>query len=140
MSVRNGLAALVLAAAGAAPAPAWAWGVPGCTNLPEYNRALGALQGMTSACDMSVEEARRVVAAHDGVAPGPPGRRRGAAAAAGRAAAPQGAGAPERAAAASPLSRPAGAQVSSPGAPGGSARARAQSRSRCACRARCSAT
>ncbi|MBN6824575.1 hypothetical protein JRF84_33985, partial [Methylobacterium organophilum] len=72
MSVRNGLAALVLAAAGAAPAPAWAWGVPGCTNLPEYNRALGALQGMTSACDMSVEEARRVVAAHDGVAPGPP--------------------------------------------------------------------
>lgn len=72
MSVRNGLAALVLAAAGAVPAPAWAWGVPGCTNLPEYNRALGALQGMTSACDMSVEEARRVVAAHDGVAPGPP--------------------------------------------------------------------
>jgi hypothetical protein len=72
VSVRNGLAALVLAAAGAAPAPAWAWGVPGCTNLPEYNRALGALQGMTSACDMSVEEARRVVAAHDGVAPGPP--------------------------------------------------------------------
>lgn len=72
MSVRNGLAALVLAAAGAAPAPAWAWGVPGCTNLPEYNRALGALQGMTSACDMSVEEARRVIAAHDGVAAEPP--------------------------------------------------------------------
>ncbi|MGU3464670.1 hypothetical protein ACLBXO_07415 [Methylobacterium sp. C33D] len=72
MSVRNGLAALVLAVAGAAPVPARAWGVPGCTNLPEYNRALGALQGMTSACDMSVEEARRVVAAHDGVAPGPP--------------------------------------------------------------------
>jgi hypothetical protein len=71
VSVRNGLAALMLAAAGAAPTPAGAWGVPGCTNLPEYNRALGALQGMTSACDMSVEEARRVVAAHDGVAPGP---------------------------------------------------------------------
>lgn len=72
MSVRNGLAALMLAAAGAAPTPAGAWGVPGCTNLPEYNRALGALQGMTSACDMSVEEARRVIAAHDGVAAPPP--------------------------------------------------------------------
>ncbi|GAB6973005.1 hypothetical protein [Methylobacterium phyllosphaerae] len=72
MSIRNGLVALVLAAVGIVPAPAWAWGVPGCTNLPEYNRALGALQGMTSACDMSVEEARRIVAAHDGVAPGPP--------------------------------------------------------------------
>ncbi|MCJ2059078.1 hypothetical protein MKL09_21370 [Methylobacterium sp. J-048] len=63
----------------AAPAPARAWGVPGCTNLPEYNRALGALQGMTSACDMSVEEARRVIAAHDGVPavqqpPAPPPR------------------------------------------------------------------
>ncbi|MBP28317.1 MULTISPECIES: hypothetical protein [Methylobacterium] len=72
MSIRNGLVALVLAAVGIVPASAWAWGVPGCTNLPEYNRALGALQGMTSACDMSVEEARRIVAAHDGVAPGPP--------------------------------------------------------------------
>nr|WP_210274961.1 hypothetical protein [Methylobacterium fujisawaense] len=61
-----------MAAVGIVPASAWAWGVPGCTNLPEYNRALGALQGMTSACDMSVEEARRIVAAHDGVAPGPP--------------------------------------------------------------------
>ncbi len=42
-------------------------GRPGCTNLPEYNRALGALQGMTSACDMSVERARQVIAEHDGV-------------------------------------------------------------------------
>lgn len=138
MSVRNGLAALVLAAAGAAPAPAWAWGVPGCTNLPEYNRALGALQGMTSACDMSVEEARRVVAAHDGVAPGPRSpprsrRRRGSR----RGTAGRGrTGARGRGI----IAEPAGAQVSSPGAPGGSARARAQSRSRCACRARCSAT
>jgi hypothetical protein len=71
VSFRNGLAGFALAMMSAAPAPAWAWGVPGCTNLPEYNRALGALQGMTSACDMSVEEARRVVAAHDGVAPPP---------------------------------------------------------------------
>lgn len=67
MSFERGLGALVLGAALVAPATAWAWGVPGCTNLPEYNRALGALQGMTSACDMSVEEARRVIAAHDGV-------------------------------------------------------------------------
>ncbi|WP_457105400.1 hypothetical protein [Methylobacterium sp. P5_C11] len=72
MSFRNVLAAFVLAVAGAVPVPAWAWGVPGCTNLPEYNRALGALQGMTSACDMSVEEARRIVAAHDGVSAGAP--------------------------------------------------------------------
>lgn len=72
MSFKKGLAGLTLAMMGAAPVPAWAWGVPGCTNLPEYNRALGALQGMTSACDMSVEEARRVIAAHDGVAAPPP--------------------------------------------------------------------
>lgn len=72
MSFRKCLAGLALAMIGAVPAPAWAWGVPGCTNLPEYNRALGALQGMTSACDMSVEEARRVIAAHDGVAAPPP--------------------------------------------------------------------
>ncbi|MDP4006270.1 hypothetical protein [Methylobacterium sp. NEAU K] len=64
---KTGAAVLVLVATIGAPAAAWAWGVPGCTNLPEYNRALGALQGMTSACDMTVEEARRVVAAHDGV-------------------------------------------------------------------------
>jgi len=67
-----GFAAVVAAALVGAPAAARAWGVPGCTNLPEYNRALGALQGMTSACDMSVEEARRVIAAHDGVAAAPP--------------------------------------------------------------------
>lgn len=67
MSFSKGLAGFALAMLGALPVPAWAWGVPGCTNLPEYNRALGALQGMTSACDMSVEEARRVIAAHDGV-------------------------------------------------------------------------
>lgn len=47
-----------------APGSAWAWGIPGCTDLPEYERALGALQGMTSACDMSVERAREIVAAH----------------------------------------------------------------------------
>ena len=70
MSLSKGLAGLALMM-GIAPVPAWAWGVPGCTNLPEYNRALGALQGMTSACDMSVEEARRVIAAHDGVAAPP---------------------------------------------------------------------
>ena len=61
-------AALALATTFAAPVAAWGWGVPGCTNLPEYNRALGALQGMTSACDMTVEQARRIVADHDGPA------------------------------------------------------------------------
>ena len=49
------------------PAPAHAWFVPGCSNLPEYERALGALQGMTSACDMSLDEAKRIVAAHGNV-------------------------------------------------------------------------
>jgi hypothetical protein len=72
LSFRKGFAAVVVAALVGAPVAARAWGVPGCTNLPEYNRALGALQGMTSACDMSVEEARRVIAAHDGVAAPPP--------------------------------------------------------------------
>jgi hypothetical protein len=67
-----GRASAVLAILIGAPSAAWAWGVPGCANLPEYNRAIGALQGMTSACDMSVAEARRVIAAHDGVTAGPP--------------------------------------------------------------------
>jgi hypothetical protein len=65
-------AGLLFIAVAAVPVGARAWGVPGCVNLPEYNRALGALQGMTSACDMSVEEARRVIAAHDGAAAPPP--------------------------------------------------------------------
>ncbi|MCJ2141346.1 hypothetical protein [Methylobacterium sp. E-066] len=68
VSIRTARAAvLALVTLMVAPATAWAWGVPGCTNLPEYNRALGALQGMTSACDMSVERARQVIAEHDGV-------------------------------------------------------------------------
>jgi len=54
--------AAALFAVSAAPSPAGAWGVPGCINLPEYERALGALEGMPGACNMSVEEARRIVA------------------------------------------------------------------------------
>lgn len=57
------LAAIMLVAGLATPAPALAWGVPGCINLPEYERALGALEGMPGACNMSVEEASRIVAA-----------------------------------------------------------------------------
>ena len=57
------LAAMMLVAGLAAPSPALAWGVPGCINLPEYERALGALEGMPGACNMSVEEASRIVAA-----------------------------------------------------------------------------
>jgi hypothetical protein len=68
MSFKNSAVVLAMVTAISAPAAAWAWGVPGCANLPEYNRAVGALQGMTSACSMTVEEARRVVAAHDGPA------------------------------------------------------------------------
>lgn len=44
-------------------ASAWAFGGIGCADLPEYDRAQGALEGMTGACDMSVEQARRIVAA-----------------------------------------------------------------------------
>ena len=53
------LAALLCAAA---PASALAFGSAGCTNLPEHDRAIGALEGMTGACDMSVEQARRILA------------------------------------------------------------------------------
>ena len=71
MAVRfkKSLAVTTLAAGLAGPAPAWAWTSPGCANLPEYERALGALQGMTSACDMSIEAANRIVAAQ-GYRPG----------------------------------------------------------------------
>ena len=61
--------ALVALATMAAPAGAWAFGAgAGCADLPEYYRAQGALQGMTGACDMSLEQARRIVAAQDGPA------------------------------------------------------------------------
>lgn len=69
VSFRTNLVFTALVSGLVAPAPAWAWTSPGCTNLPEYERALGALQGMTSACDMSVEKANRIVAAQ-GYRPG----------------------------------------------------------------------
>lgn len=57
------VAGLVLAATLAAPATAWAFfGVPGCINLPEYQRAVGALQGMTGPCDMTVAQACGIMA------------------------------------------------------------------------------
>lgn len=61
--LKTSLAVTALIAGLVGPAPAWAWTAPGCTNLPKYERALGALQGMTSACNMSIEKANRVVAA-----------------------------------------------------------------------------
>ena len=82
MSFAYGAAGLALVLAAAAPTQARAFGFPGCPDLPEYNRALGTLQGL-STCGMTVEEARRVVAAHDGsaatprqVEPSPPAYRR----------------------------------------------------------------
>ena len=63
---------MTLALALAAPASAWAYSGLGCTNLPEYDRAVGALEGMPSACDMSIERARRIVAEHDGTNAGVP--------------------------------------------------------------------
>lgn len=69
MRSRKSLAVTVFAVGLVGPAPAWAWTSPGCANLPEYERALGALQGMTSACDMSIEAANRIVAAQ-GYRPG----------------------------------------------------------------------
>ena len=70
MSFNDRIVVLALVTVIAAPAPAWAFGggAGGCSNLPEIYRAQGALQGMTSACDMSVEEARRILAAQGGPA------------------------------------------------------------------------
>ena len=65
MSLRSCPAVLVLMISLAAPSAAWAFGFAGCPNLPDYNRALGTLQGMT-VCGMTIEQARRVIAAHDG--------------------------------------------------------------------------
>ncbi len=64
VTLRARVAAAAFIAGALSPASVLGWGAPGCTNLPEYERALGALQGMTSACDMSVDRARRIVAAH----------------------------------------------------------------------------
>ena len=63
---KNSAAVLVLAATIAAPVSASAFtGVGGCSGLPEYYRALGALQGgMESACDMTVAQARHVLSAY----------------------------------------------------------------------------
>lgn len=60
----------------ASPAGAWAFGGIGCADLPEYDRATGALEGMTGACDMTLEEARRIHAAHDGTLAEPVARVR----------------------------------------------------------------
>ena len=85
MPIKTYAAASALAAIVATPATAWAFaGAGGCSSLPEYYRALGALQGgMASACSMTVDEARRIVAAYDGpakvyqpVAPAPHNRYR----------------------------------------------------------------
>ena len=81
MTFKHRVSVLAVAATMAAPVQAWAFGgggAPGCSNLPEYARAAGTLEGLSS-CDMSVEQARRIVAAHDGQAyqqPDAPVRRR----------------------------------------------------------------
>ncbi len=43
--------------------PGLGLGRAGLHQPPEYERALGALEGMPGPCNMSVEEARRIVAA-----------------------------------------------------------------------------
>lgn len=69
MSISKSAVAVVLAAGVTCPGYAWAFGAgAGCADLPDYYRAQGALQGMTGACDMSVEQARHIVAAQDGIA------------------------------------------------------------------------
>lgn len=66
-------AALVLGAALLTPVSGWAFtGVGGCSGLPEYYRAVGALQGnMESACDMTAARARQILSGYGGV-PGQP--------------------------------------------------------------------
>lgn len=61
--IKTSVAAISLIAGLLMSAPVLAWSVPGCINLPEYERALATLRGMASACGMSVEEASRIVAA-----------------------------------------------------------------------------
>ena len=63
MSLSKTTAALTLAMTLATSTSAWAFtGVGGCSGLPEYYRALGALQGnMESACAMSVAQARSIL-------------------------------------------------------------------------------
>lgn len=61
--IKAHVVAITLVAGMSVPVPVLAWGVPGCVNLPEYERALSTLCGMTTACGMSVEEANRIVAA-----------------------------------------------------------------------------
>ena len=69
MSFKDCAAALVLTITIATPASAFAMTGPGgCSGLPVYYRALGALQGMTSACNMTIEQARSIVASYDGPA------------------------------------------------------------------------
>lgn len=69
MRISKSVAAVLVALAIVTPGAAWAFGAgAGCADLPEYYRAQGALQGMPGACDMSVEQARRIVAAQDGPA------------------------------------------------------------------------
>ena len=60
--------AMALATIVASPPAAWAFGGIGCADLPEYDRATGALEGMPGACDMTVERARQIHAEHDGLA------------------------------------------------------------------------
>ena len=67
MSVKQDAIVLALMAMIMSPATAWAFGGgAGCADLPDYARATGVLEGIPSGCDMSVEQARRIVAAHDG--------------------------------------------------------------------------
>ena len=69
MLLRRKTMVLALVTMIASPATAWAFGGgAGCADLPEYDRATGALEGMPGACDMTVEQARRIVAEHDGPA------------------------------------------------------------------------
>lgn len=78
MSLKHDVFALAVVAAMAAPIPAWAFGgggSPGCSNLPDYARAAGTLEGLSS-CDMSIAQARAIVAAHDGYQPAVPARYR----------------------------------------------------------------
>jgi hypothetical protein len=68
-SLKTGVTALVLALTLAAPVGAQAFtGVGGCSGLPEYYRAVGALQGgMESACAMTAAEARHILLNYGGV-------------------------------------------------------------------------
>lgn len=73
MFYRGATAVLALAGLIAASAPSFAMTGIGCPDLPEHDRAVGTVINGGSACGLTMEEARRILARDAGLAaPGQP--------------------------------------------------------------------